>query len=229
MVPRRDVQHRYSSDLGATQGAQSFTLAGSHTADDVAGVATAANGHVYAWYSDGTVSEGTASDLGAYAAPKTYTLPPGRTRSELLGFGIANDGHAYAWYTAGKASAGATTDLNSFRPTYDVKWMGHCGVPQAIHELGHAVGMFHEQTRLDRDTYITINWSNILSGHSYNFDKHGYGTDHGAYDFDSVMHYDSYAFSANGQPTIVRKNGALISDPDVLSAGDIASIATMYP
>ncbi|MBS2017970.1 MAG: hypothetical protein JST00_34155 [Deltaproteobacteria bacterium] len=76
---------------------------------------------------------------------------------------------------------------------------------------------------------MTVVLANVLPVHAHNFDKHRYGNDHGAYDFDSVMHYDSYAFSSNGQPTIVRKNGALIPDPTVLSAGDVASIAAMYP
>jgi hypothetical protein len=42
----------------------------------------------------------------------------------------------------------------------------------AIHELLHAVGFAHEQTRPDRDQYVTINYNNIQSGTEGNFQRY---------------------------------------------------------
>lgn len=64
-----------------------------------------------------------------------------------------------------------------------------------IHELMHALGVHHEQQRFDRDPYVTINQSNIQPAYfSANFPKNG-ATPVGAYDFESIMHYDACAFS----------------------------------
>lgn len=37
-----------------------------------------------------------------------------------------------------------------------------CSVGNLAHELIHALGLYHEHTRQDRDDYVTINWSNII-------------------------------------------------------------------
>ena len=64
-----------------------------------------------------------------------------------------------------------------------------------VHELGHALGFWHEQSREDRDTYVTIETQRIEPGQGHNFDRHDEADVYGPYDFDSVMHYGQCAFS----------------------------------
>lgn len=63
------------------------------------------------------------------------------------------------------------------------------------HELAHALGVWHEQSRPDRDGYVQINTANITPGLAYNFSIVNGAGMYGSYDFDSVMHYDQWAFS----------------------------------
>lgn len=86
---------------------------------------------------------------------------------------------------------------------------GHLGV--VAHEIGHALGFWHEQSRPDRDNYVIVNWQNIQRGMAYNF--HKYDTNRidsrgVSYDYDSIMHYSSTAFANRaGVRTMVGKNG----------------------
>ena len=100
-----------------------------------------------------------------------------------------------------------------------------CTVGNAIHEIGHVVGLWHEQSREDRDQFVTINWQNITPGFEHNFNQHiTDGDDVGAYDYGSIMHYPRTAFSRNGQDTITpTQAGAQIGQRNGLSAGDIAA------
>jgi len=87
---------------------------------------------------------------------------------------------------------------------------GSCWVHGTIvHELLHATGLWHEQSRPDRDDYVTIRFENIPKSLAYNFDKMTFNnsqTYNVSYNYLSVMHYDSHAFSTNGQVTIETKD-----------------------
>ncbi|MPC15145.1 Zinc metalloproteinase nas-4 [Portunus trituberculatus] len=43
-----------------------------------------------------------------------------------------------------------------------------------MHECMHAAGFWHEQSRADRDSFITINTANIQAGMDYNFQKYSW-------------------------------------------------------
>uniref|UniRef100_A0A3Q3JIY4 Metalloendopeptidase n=1 Tax=Monopterus albus TaxID=43700 RepID=A0A3Q3JIY4_MONAL len=71
------------------------------------------------------------------------------------------------------------------------------------HELLHALGFHHEQSRSDRDDHIQILKGNILTSLLYNFKKVSTLNQGTPYDYDSVMHYGRLAFSKdNVSPTM---------------------------
>lgn len=69
------------------------------------------------------------------------------------------------------------------------------------HEIAHALGVVHEQSRSDRDVYVKINKDNIIEGKEGNFEIRS-ALLFTPYDFSSIMHYSQTAFSDNGLETI---------------------------
>jgi hypothetical protein len=109
----------------------------------------------------------------------------------------------------------------------------NCQTGNAIHEIGHTVGLWHEQSREDRGSFVNIIFANIDPAMQHNFVQQiADGDDVGPYDFGSIMHYPRNAFSINGQDTIVPINplppGVVMGQRNGLSAGDIAAVNQMY-
>ena len=109
-----------------------------------------------------------------------------------------------------------------------------------LHELLHALGVWHEQSRPDRDSYVEIVSNNIQDGKEHNFlrrntfqvDSQGEG-----YDYASVMHYRLDAFNkVDGLDTLRVTNQQLYEkqgSPDIgrlptLSKSDVTQLNRLY-
>jgi hypothetical protein len=78
----------------------------------------------------------------------------------------------------------------------------------SMHELLHALGQTHEQSRPDRDTYVTVNFAKIIAGKENNFHVQAEDDVARPYDMLSLMHYSASAFSIDGSDTINPKDAA---------------------
>lgn len=94
------------------------------------------------------------------------------------------------------------------------------------HEICHALGMFHEQSRYDRDNYVTVNTSNLTTLGLQQFQKitSNYYIK-GSYDFYSIMGYNSYTSDTNmvyntGVNMYLKNDGGSISQGYNLSTFD---------
>ncbi|KAJ8412875.1 hypothetical protein AAFF_G00104570 [Aldrovandia affinis] len=89
------------------------------------------------------------------------------------------------------------------------------------HELLHALGFNHEQTRTDRDQHVRLRFA---------FDKINSNNLGTPYDYNSVMQYGRYAFSSNRQPTIVPipNSNVAIGRSTQMSPNDILRVNRLY-
>ena len=112
----------------------------------------------------------------------------------------------------------------------DVRLSPRCASRQVIHEIGHTIGLYHEQSRRDRDQCIRIHFENMASEHAFNFTQMlSDGVDLGPYDYASIMHYDALAFSINGLPTLESiPPGIAVGGATRLSAGDVETVRRLY-
>ena len=103
------------------------------------------------------------------------------------------------------------------------------------HEIGHALGLFHEHIRLDRDRWVTIHWANIVAPARHNYEiRRGSTVDLGPFDAASIM---LYAWNQNAvdrrKPTITLNDRPSFRDFGArvvrrLSAGDLAAVRHLY-
>ena len=98
-----------------------------------------------------------------------------------------------------------------------------------MHESGHAIGFWHEQSRPDHDSYVAIDLSSIQKGEESQFMRRSYSEVNSrgsAYDYGSIMHCgdtffvrddctnckslrvtNDVVYTKQGRPTMGQENG----------------------
>jgi uncharacterized protein (TIGR03437 family) len=106
----------------------------------------------------------------------------------------------------------------------------NCTAGLVIHEIGHALGLLHEQSRSDRNAWVTVLYPDIDKRYVGNFDQYlDASRDYGYFDYDSIMIYGPSDFSSNFLDTMETVPvGIPIGQRNGLSAGDIDGVSRLY-
>ena len=94
-------------------------------------------------------------------------------------------------------SKGCWSQVGKQNGTQKLQLSPGCNSTRVIqHELFHSMGIYHEQSRPDRDNFIEIHKKCIEYGKEHNFKKQNNSYTYGLeYNPKSIMHYWSRAFS----------------------------------
>ena len=131
------------------------------------------------------------------------------------------------------ASLGLDPFIKEHEVNFDPAWFE---AGSFAHELLHILGIVHEHTRSDRDDYVTVYSNNIQSCSESNFRRHLSFMPDAGYDYNSIMHYGSYAClnpdtdKVPENATILTTNGEEVrANRSDLSEKDIQQINELYP
>ncbi len=122
----------------------------------------------------------------------------------------------------GRQDLSLTTLLTGNTATYD-----------AVHQIGHALGLIDENNRSDRDQFVRINTASIAKDRGGEFAIVSSTRTLSGYDYDSIMHLSRNAFSGDGKDTITvlppsEDSQKRIGQRRFLSGGDRQGMAALY-
>jgi hypothetical protein len=156
--------------------------------------------------------------IARWEARTNLTFVRGATTGSRLRF-VATEGTGCSSPVGRQSSGRQDIQIDTF-----------CPIGSITHELGHAIGLFHEQMRTDRTQFINVNKSCILPGLERNFDTFGSnGINIGTYDFESIMGYGSDDSSKPFCNTLTKKDGSTWeSQRAELSGLDVSGVFALY-
>lgn len=98
------------------------------------------------------------------------------------------------------------------------------------HEMGHALGMLHEQNRGDRDKNVILHYDNISGGKGNGQYAISNTDNYAPYNLHSAMQYAPSFFSSNGKPTMTTSDKDLqfLMVSGVLTFYDLMAINKAY-
>jgi hypothetical protein len=135
--------------------------------------------------------------------------------------------------SAGCSSWIGREELTGFGPQW-VNVGTDCGLGTVIHEIGHAVGIYHEHSRNDRDGHVRVRFDRIPLDKAHNFYQYAFlGRDIGPYDFASIMHYPCNVRLGDtdiiGAIEPIEGDCTGIGQRSMLSEGDVLAAYWLYP
>lgn len=151
-----------------------------------------------------------------------------------------NDEHSYVIFEPIPADSeiGGSSKIGNFPVIGKQKIRVSMNAPvgTVAHEIMHALGLLHEQSRANRDEYIEIISENIKDRYEDNFDKDLTYRPNATYDYQSILHYGSYFFQKENlipqtdYPTITKKDGSIFfANRNFITQNDIEKINDLYP
>ncbi len=89
------------------------------------------------------------------------------TRFRFVLRSAANAAQFPDWVTF-RSGSGCSSTVGKAGGQQFVNLGSGCSKGNAIHEIGHTIGLWHEQSREDRDSFVTIHWDKIQAGMEHN-------------------------------------------------------------
>jgi hypothetical protein len=134
------------------------------------------------------------------------------------------------WVTFRPDYSGCNSQVGLHGGQQDINLDWSCDTNATIHEIGHAVGLWHTQSRADRDRWIRIRYESIDKDWWAQFDRHiSDARDIGPYPFNSVMHYSAYGASKDGAQVMVSvPPGIPIGQEGGLTPLDVWAVHQLY-